>query len=385
MNLSVYFEVFGLSKESVLNRIKENGSLEPLKYCDEDMMNDMDFLFNCFDNGKNDKFAGIYFSELTPTCRNDWNFIRFLIPLKLHPIGSVYNFSSLEIKESIDYIFWILDHGERGEFKFKDAPPTIRGDPQFIRWFIINYEGGPTNESLSYFKYLTENLRDDKDFVLNYIDLHDTCDKIYKYITERLRLDETFTYRLLRKYNPLHIFPYSPMTIKNNIETVRKLILLGNDIYEFSSHKIRNNEVFAKWVLENNNNPGSIVHEFKFMSYGIRNSTKMIKWMIEKKFLGFFEYCTDEIKKNHEFVMELIELIDKLGYLDEKQIDYYYIHSLNRSDSFYAKWMIDKGGQNIHRNTDDFIRRDEDFMKWIIDHGYSQFYEWSDTPIKPTY
>ena len=356
-----------MNQESILEEILLTNSLSILDNINNNFLRDIEFLKKCFKLGELDKFASTYFLNLDNDIKSNWDFIKYILTLNLENIDIVYENIPNSILENNDYLLELIQNPDLYHFHSKYIPDKYKNNLLLINNLINNFKDYPNRITLHYFKYFGYDIRNNREFVMKYINSHKTCEQIYEYCGEDIKNNINLTTLLLELYNPNDIYPFSCYDIQNSIDIMDKLIDKGYiNLFRFSSKKVKSNIDFIKKFFNKVYKENTIPYNFQYCDDMIKNNTKFILWLFKKKYIKFFEYTSIEIKSNLKLIIHICKDID-----DITELDYIYQHCLVKYDIKLAKWLITKGAKYIYFNTSDDIKNSDDFLIWLVKNDYS--------------
>ena len=201
---------------------------------------------------------------------------------------------------------------------------------------------------------MNQSMVNNADFVLQVLDTYPYAEFT---LGEKLVNDELFFKKLIKRKNISHFLKQAHKNILNNIEIMLPFVHCAPRFFDLCGEQIQqNNKLLFKIIKESpqvyeympeelKNNPEIIrftiitnPYYFSKMSESIRSDKNWAKFAISRNAPEVYEYISEELKNNHEFIRFTIK------------INPYYFSKMSesiRSDKSWAQFAISKRASSL--------------------------------------
>ena len=251
----------------------------------------------------------------------------------------IIDYVSYKIKNDPDIILNIMTNNDKiYNFKLNHQFPCIRyilnnvsnnllHNKDFIKSIIEKCQEA--------FEYIPEDLKNDKDFIIELLDKGYT--RILDYISEDLKNDKDFIITIIEKYDDFILFKTSP-EIKNDFNVVKCSINKYGMSLEFASDNLKDNEIIVTMAIEKH------IHAIIYASDRLKqDKTFIIKCLkIDKGIINLIEstklynmFYQLEYNNQDNNILNKILLFSYHSYNSHLEFEYY-----NKDNNILNKILI---------------------------------------------
>lgn len=251
---------------------------------------------------------------------------------------------------------------------FKSLPESIKNDKKFVLEFI--------NEThLSILHFLNYDLRNDREIVKSST-FYGDADAL-QYASEELKKDDEFMKSIVRTLPKA--LKYASDNVKNNKEFVIGCIKERNgEILEFSGEIVRNDKEIIIAALNKRkdiyNHSRLLLDTFylKFLGEKLKSDKDFLLSIIEMDGSAL-QYASEELKNDKDFVLRAYEI--------NHQSLQYVGKSLLSNDKDIIKLVVRRYG-NLFEYVNENLKKDKKFIFELLAEGNSSFIQFIDNTLK---
>ena len=296
--------------------------------------------------------------------KEDWDDKRF-VQSKLREDSMNLQYASGRLRDDEDIVKYVVQNEG-----FQFASERLRGSKSFLLGRTLEQ----WNHGFFSIKYLSDQLKDDEDVIIESFRLHNEKNDEFQYVSDRLKNDPRFIAKIMhftreKKFaweHAMEHFGNNPMVVSamvsekdcleqmsDEMKSNRSVVLASVNKFplslQFASNELRDDEEIVLCAIKGN------AQAFKFASERIKNSKEfLIRGLNIQPWL--MEFATYEIKNDKKIAIPVLKqnpyVFEKLG--EELKHDKEFIVEIIESDSIYFSWLFYKLPEEI--------RDDEEIM-----------------------